>query len=191
MEVCDIDLAKSLINSLNNIKIENAKKGLILEFSIEDIRKKIKRDKNLVDRKKKVDDERKKDKKVKKKIKEEMKVDILANNTPKVKADSIDTIKEIPKLMEIYHSTVSRGKKQRIKKRIAKLGFNPESLDFTQKNKNSAFAKKSVDEPKVNNYVAKKVDIIPRNKVNKNRNEERPLLNQKRGRGSNSVVKVN
>jgi len=137
-----------------------------------------------------VDDERKKDKKVKKKIKEEMKIDVLASNIPKVKVDSIDTIKEIPKLMEIYHSTVSRGKKQRIKKRIAKLGFNPESLDFSQKNKNSAFAKKSIEEPKTNNYVAKKVDIIPRNKTNKNKNvEDRPLLNQKRGRGSSSLVK--
>lgn len=168
--------------------IENAKRGLILEFSLEDIRKKIKREKVITERRSKIHDEKRKEKKIKKQINKDM--NALKDSSKKDSDDTIDNIKDLSQLMEIYHKTVSRGKKQRIKKRIRKLGFIPESLDFSQKNKNIAYAKKNVEDNKVNNYVVQKVDLGYKNKPNNLKENGRKMLNQKRERGSKSLTKV-
>ena len=154
---------------------------------MEDIRKKIKREKVISERRSKIHEEKKKEKKFKKQVKSDL--GSIKTDSKKESADTIDNLKDLSLLMEIYHSTVSRGKKQRIKKRIVKLGFNPEGLDFTPKNKNTVFAKK-IDENKVNNYVVQKVDLGYKNKANNLKEKGKKMLNQKRDRGSRSLTKV-
>lgn len=203
VEACDTDLATYIIDNLNNVTLQGTKKGLILEFSLEDIRKKIKRERIISEKKTKKFDERKQRRKIKREFKKEN-----IDTTPNQAIDTIDTIKDIPKLMEIYHSTVSRGKKQRIKKRIAKLGFNPNSIDFTKTNRNSAYAKKPIKEIQPNTYIVEKINLNEkRNKKfdeeeqpDKRRNhrkkgikmddeEEGNVLKKKRNRKSNSLTK--
>ncbi len=187
VEVSDNDLGKFLCDSLNNVKIDNANKGLILEFSLEDIRKKIKRERVIKERKTKILEERKKEKKIEKDSKND--IEAIKGISKKENTESIDTIKDLSKLMEIYHSTLSRGKKQRIKKRISKLGFNPETVDFSQKNKNSAYAKKTEDN-KLNNYVVKKVDLRQKKRDENQQENGKNMLKQKRERASRSLTKV-
>ena len=160
---------------------------MILEFSLEDIRKKIKRERVIKERKTKILEERKKEKKIEKDSKND--IEAIKGISKKENTESIDTIKDLSKLMEIYHSTLSRGKKQRIKKRISKLGFNPETVDFSQKNKNSAYAKKTEDN-KLNNYVVKKVDLRQKKRDENQQENGKNMLKQKRERASRSLTKV-
>jgi len=181
VEASDTELATFLIDNMNNFKLAGTKKGLILEFSLEDIRKKIKREKSLSERKSKIQDEKRKERKIRRQIKKE-------TSNDKEDKETIENIKDVPKLLEIYHSTDSRGKKQRIKKKIARLGFNPESLDFTQKNKNSAFAKKPIkDTIKTNDYVVTKINLGE--KRNKKLEDKENVLKRKRKRKDNDLTK--
>ena len=78
--------------------------------------------------------------------------------TEKKNVESIDTITDINRLAEIYQNTLSRGKKQRIKKRIKALGESesvlgkPKEMNFGKvdknliKNKNKFFDKNAVEE---------------------------------------------
>ena len=107
----------------------------------------------------------------------------------KPKEETIEGVEDVNKLMEIYHSTLSRGKKQRIQKKLKKHGINPSLMT---KNSNPNFAKKPIpveSEPQ-NKYIAKKINLGKDNasnnqKKNKNKNNavNEELLNKKRKRG--------
>lgn len=176
VEVCDKSFGKWLIKNLSNEKVsKNLNKGLIMDFSLDDIRKirnrLMKLDQLKMKRKQaegedgKSKSKNKKDKKAEKKAEKDKKPkdanegDLELNEESekaaekKVNVESIDTITDVGRLAEIYNKTVSRGKRQRIKKRVIALGHSvsvlgkSKELNFSQidkkmvMNKNSFFNK--------------------------------------------------
>lgn len=181
IEVCDKNFGKWLIKNLSNLKVsKNVKKGLIMDFSLDDIRKirnrlmkldKLKLKKKEAAEADETNNKSKKDKKNKSGKNEEKSkeknlnkaknsdLNLDENNESgkdiekKANVESIDTITDVDKLAEIYHKTLSRGKKQRIKKRLVALGHSvsvlgkSKELNFSQIdkklviNKNSFFNK--------------------------------------------------
>ena len=115
LELLNEDLALYLVRNLNNF-ITNLKreKGLIVDYSIEDHRK-------LLKRKQKLDSFNVKLKQAKlekkKKIKEE-KTKNISSNIPQVTIDQVSDVETLKKMLE---DTTSRGRRSRIRKRIQKL----------------------------------------------------------------------
>jgi RNA recognition motif-containing protein len=163
IEVCDKNYGKWLIKNLSNEKVsKNPQKGLIMDFSLDDIRKirnrlikldKIKLKKREVEAQDGKSKSKKKDKKNKtdKKPKEANTGDLnlneengKASEEKEANVESIDTITDVSKLAEIYHKTLSRGKKQRIKKRLVALGHSRSVLGKAKELNFSQIDKKSV-----------------------------------------------
>jgi len=176
VEVCDKNFGKWLIKSLSNCKVsKNPKKGLIMDFVLDDIRK-IRNRLIKLDRlkmKKKVgeaEDGKSRSKSKSKKEKShakghegdlELNEESVEIKEKKANVESIDTITDVSKLAEIYQKTVSRGKRQRIKKRVIALGHSvsvlgkSKELNFSQidkkivQNKNNFFIKS--EDQEINN----------------------------------------
>lgn len=202
VEVCDKNFGKWLINKLSNMDIsKNKKKGIIMDFALDDIRKIrnriIKLEKLKLYNKKNSDDNEEKGeskKKVKnshlnKKAQDDSKLDKNKEEAQnKNQTESIDHITDIDKLAAIYNTTLSRGKKQRIKKRIKALGHplsvlgKPKELNFSQINKslvmnqNTYFNKDNSDNNLSLNEESKKKanedEIFKKLKTDYNKNNE-------------------
>jgi hypothetical protein len=193
VECLNFDVAKFLIDNLSGITLnEKSEKGLIIDFSLDDFRKKLSRERKL---------ERIKD--IKKQIKKEKrekrrngkKEDSGLNNTNKI---GLKDINDINKLIDLYHTTMSRGKKQRIKKKLKNLGYNKDipPVEINQ-NKNSINLKEENDNKMNSNddYVKIKIsnnrtelnkkmkNKIKQNKKENNKNDKnKDFINKKRER---------
>lgn len=121
VEVGDHDLALYLIRQMNNLIVnEKTNRGLILHFTIEDHRKIHKRELKLA-KIKKLQDSKQKD--GKQDTKPKRRRDKKAEEKSKV---TIDQVTDIAVLKQMIKESNSRGKRNRIKRRIEKL-LNPES----------------------------------------------------------------
>ena len=73
---------------------------------------------------------------------------------------SIENISDVNVLLDLYNKTVSRGKKQRIKKKLKKLGVNPPpTIEVKIKeidNKNDFFKRQNSNSNDV--YVTSKIE---------------------------------
>lgn len=103
VELQDNHVAKFVIDKLNNHALKDGK-GLIIDFALDDARRVHKREVKL---------ERVKEKGEKKKI---------AKKT--LEKLDLNECNDIAKLKEHYEMCISRGKKQRIKKKLVKLGYS-------------------------------------------------------------------
>jgi nucleolar protein 4 len=199
VEVCDETIAKALINNLSNYIHKN--KGLILDFALDDIRKVQKRKAKMEALKERKENDNKENKhpKREKKINKEPK----SQDKTKEKGDSIDSITDVEKLVEIYKQTVSRGKKQRIKKKLNKMGYRkelpsnekknrgnkmpslPKNLDSSLTNKNNFYSTMKIENGKSIN-INKKTKEENKNQGGKDnllktkRNREKPKITTKR-----------
>lgn len=132
-EFSDESLAIFAIRYLNNMELV-ANKGLIVDYSLEDARALHQREKRL-EKQKKISDERKKEQR--RQSKADQSQDVISAGTivdlgKKSKGEkqeklSIDKITDLELLHKMKKETISRGKKQRIKKRIAALSGNTET----------------------------------------------------------------
>jgi nucleolar protein 4 len=180
VETCDVSLAKGLINLLSNTKINrNSKKGLIIDFALDDARK-IKQRTNKQKRKKEKNSDSNEDN------------ENLSKKEEKIQAkEKINEITDIDKLKELYIFSKSRGKKQRIKKKLKTLGFNQPIL---LTNANTNLKKKEVIKVKKDNFVTTKVENSNVNLNQKyqetNKNKKEKMLERKRHRDE-AVVKKN
>ncbi|CDW89490.1 ribosome biogenesis [Stylonychia lemnae] len=127
-EFGDEELALYALRYLNNMELVT-NKGLIADFSLEDQRAIHKREVKF-EKQKKLNQDKKREEKMEKKQQDEKKallptsgvVDLGKRNQPeKLDKESIDKITDLELLHQMMRQTISRGKKQRIKKRIDKL----------------------------------------------------------------------
>ena len=119
VECLNFEVAKFLIDNLSGIILnEKSQKGLIIDFSLDDFRKKLSRERKL-ERIKEIKKQIKMERKEKRR--NEKKNDKEDNKEKKVELKDIN---DINKLIDLYHTTMSRGKKQRIKKKLKNLGYN-------------------------------------------------------------------
>lgn len=177
IEVCDLNLAKELVHSLSNIKLnkKKPKKGLIVDFALDDSRKlnaMKKKKERIRERNKQKHEEggdgERNDQEVKPK-KEKVRKNSDGENT-------IKDINDINALLDIYAKTVSRGKKQRVKQKLRALGYDKplEGLSVniktgSLKNENSAFL--AADQ-----FVTTKIETNKTNlnkKIKENRKKEK------------------
>ena len=187
VECLNFNVAKFLIDNLSGIILnEKSQKGLIIDFSLDDFRKKFSREKKL-----------ERIKQIKKQIKMERREKRRneKNNENKVE---LKDITDINKLIDLYHTTMSRGKKQRIKKKLKNLGYNKDipPVEINQ-NKNSINLKEENDNKMNSNddYVKIKIsnnrtelnkkmkNKIKQNKKENNKNDKnKDFINKKRER---------
>ena len=112
VECCDFIVAKYLIEKLSGYKMTpTTKKGLIIDLSLDDARKRNKREKKL--------------KLIKQARKERIKQlhETTKQNENSNQKVNIGECNDINVLIDYYHMTLSRGKKQRIKKKLKALGY--------------------------------------------------------------------
>ena len=116
VECVDFDLGKFLIDKLSGFKFNNkSNKGLILDFSLDDFRKKNVREKKI---------ERIKVLKKQKQKEKKKQLNLINNKDKNEKKITLNDCNNIDKLIELYQKSFSRGKKQRIKKKLKSLGYN-------------------------------------------------------------------
>jgi nucleolar protein 4 len=202
VEVCDKNFAKWMINNLSNTIVgKGKKKGLIVDFCLDDFRKirnrLIKLDKlKLINKEKNKDNEKreknkdKKDKKKDKSNKAKIENDNNENDNDnenkenavnKTQGTSIDQIKDVEKLAEMYKNSISRGKRQRIRKRIIDLGH---SVDILGKAKELNFGK--IDK----NLIQNKNTFFDKNNINNANNDLELNENKINKRDSYTVVRI-
>ena len=193
VECLNFDIAKFLIDNLSGITLnEKSEKGLIIDFSLDDFRKRLSRERKL-ERIKEVKKQIKKEKREKRRNeKVEEKGENNENNV------GIKDINDINKLIDLYHTTMSRGKKQRIKKKLKILGYNkdipPVQIDkninnnIRQNNNNDNNNSNEDDYIKIkisNNRTElnkKMKNKIKQNKEENNKNKRKNFINKKRER---------
>ena len=187
VECLNFNVAKFLIDNLSGIILnEKSQKGLIIDFSLDDFRKKLSRERKL-ERIKEVKKQIKKEKREKRR--NEQKNNMEEQHEKKVE---LKDITDINKLIDLYHTTMSRGKKQRIKKKLKNLGYTkdipPIEID---KNKNMNMKEENNKKPN-DDYVKIKIsnnrtelNKKMKNKIKQNKNENnKNFLNKKRERES-------
>ena len=194
VECLNFNVAKFLIDNLSGIILnEKSQKGLIIDFSLDDFRKKFSRDKKL-ERIKQIKKQIKMERREKRRN-EKREANKNENNENKVE---LKDITDINKLIDLYHTTMSRGKKQRIKKKLKNLGYNKDipPVEINQ-NKNSINLKEENDNKMNSNddYVKIKIsnnrtelnkkmkNKIKQNKKENNKNDKnKDFINKKRER---------
>ena len=159
-ECCDFDLGMFIIKSLSGYKIvkgKPTKKGLIIDFSLDDFRKRAQRERKI------------------ERIKQMRKERIKENKKNKTEEEKIEVSKceDVNKLIDCYHMTLSRGKKQRIKKKLKALGYTKEIPPMEKKEEKK-------EEEKKENYEQIKI-TNSKTELNK-KFKEKKMLNKKRGR---------
>ena len=187
VECLNFNVAKFLIDYLSGVILnEKSQKGLIIDFSLDDFRKKLSRERKL-ERIKEVKKQIKKEKREKRR--NEQKNNKEEQHEKKVE---LKDITDINKLIDLYHTTMSRGKKQRIKKKLKNLGYTkdipPIEID---KNKNMNMKEENNKKPN-DDYVKIKIsnnrtelNKKMKNKIKQNKNENnKNFLNKKRERES-------
>ena len=194
VECLNFNVAKFLIDNLSGIILnEKSQKGLIIDFSLDDFRKKFSREKKL-ERIKQIKKQIKMERREKRRN-EKREANKNENNENKVE---LKDITDINKLIDLYHTTMSRGKKQRIKKKLKNLGYNKDipPVEINQ-NKNSINLKEENDNKMNSNddYVKIKIsnnrtelnkkmkNKIKQNKKENNKNDKnKDFINKKRER---------
>ena len=194
VECLNFNIAKFLIDNLSGIILnEKSQKGLIIDFSLDDFRKKFSREKKL-ERIKQIKKQIKMERREKRRN-EKREANKNENNENKVE---LKDITDINKLIDLYHTTMSRGKKQRIKKKLKNLGYNKDipPVEINQ-NKNSINLKEENDNKMNSNddYVKIKIsnnrtelnkkmkNKIKQNKKENNKNDKnKDFINKKRER---------
>ena len=194
VECLNFNVAKFLIDNLSGIILnEKSQKGLIIDFSLDDFRKKFSREKKL-ERIKQIKKQIKMERREKRRN-EKREANKNENNENKVE---LNDITDINKLIDLYHTTMSRGKKQRIKKKLKNLGYNKDipPVEINQ-NKNSINLKEENDNKMNSNddYVKIKIsnnrtelnkkmkNKIKQNKKENNKNDKnKDFINKKRER---------
>ena len=193
VECLNFDIAKFLIDNLSGIILnEKSQKGLIIDFSLDDFRKRLSRERKL-ERIKEVKKQIKKEKREKRR--NEKVEEKGENNENKV---GIKDINDINKLIDLYHTTMSRGKKQRIKKKLKILGYNkdipPVQIDKNKNNNIRQNNNKDNNNSNEDDYIKIKIsnnrtelnkkmkNKIKQNKEENNKNKRKNFINKKRER---------
>jgi len=191
VECYNFNIAKFLIDNLSGITLNvKSNKGLIIDFSLDDFRKRLSREKKL-ERLKEIKKQLRMEKKAKKinDSKDE-------NNQKEEKKVELKDINDINKLIELYHTTLSRGKKQRIKKKLKSLGYNKDISPVTINNNNNKINRKENNNNKNSNddYIKIKIsnnrtelnkkmkNKIKQNKKDESKNKNNNLIGKKRER---------
>lgn len=175
VECCSFDFAKKIIDKLSGYKMTvKTRKGLIIDFSLDDFRKRTARLKKL---------ERIRE------IRKEKRKEIVKGNKNRDKEKiEIGKVNDIDKLISLYQMTFSRGKKQRIKKKLKTLGYDKPIASLEKRNINNENNDKEMI-PK-EEYVKVKISnsrtemnkkMKDKRKENKYKAEDKILL-KKRGR---------
>ena len=188
VECLNFNIAKFLIDNLSGIILnEKSQKGLIIDFSLDDFRKKFSREKKL-ERIKQIKKQIKMERREKRRKKKEANKDGKKENKVELK-----DINDINKLIDLYHTTMSRGKKQRIKKKLKNLGYNKD-IPTVEINQNINIKKENNDKINSNDdYVKIKIsnnrtelNKKMKNKIKQNKKEEhknnKNFINKKRER---------
>ena len=189
VECLNFNIAKFLIDNLSGIILnEKSQKGLIIDFSLDDFRKKFSREKKL-ERIKQIKKQIKMERREKRRNeKKEANKDGKKENKVELK-----DINDINKLIDLYHTTMSRGKKQRIKKKLKNLGYNKD-IPPVEINQNINIKKENNDKINSNDdYVKIKIsnnrtelNKKMKNKIKQNKKEEhknnKNFINKKRER---------
>jgi len=122
------EAAYFITKAANNLTLTAKKdRGLIIDFAIEDHRTLLKRKQRYEKRIQKQAEEKAEDNKRKQEQRQKKRKEALAQQEGETakKGVSIEEMKSVDELKEEFRKTRSRGKKQRIKKRIAVLLGNP------------------------------------------------------------------
>jgi len=120
VEVSDHRLAMYLVENLNNFIMNKKRgKGLVVDFALEDHRKLLKRKQKQENLKRKLKENKKEQEKLKKR--DAKGKDIEEDAEEEKNKETIDQINDVEKLKELMKTTSSRGKKNRIKRKIQRL----------------------------------------------------------------------
>ena len=164
VECYNFNIAKFLIDNLSGITLnQKSNKGLIVDFSLDDFRKRLSREKKL-ERLKEVKKQLRMEKRAKRRKESK---DENNNNKKEEKKVELKDINDINKLIDLYHTTLSRGKKQRIKKKLKSLGYNKD-IPPVDINKNKII---NIKEESQNNINKKINDDYIKIKISNNRTE--------------------
>ena len=189
VECLNFNIAKFLIDNLSGkILNEKSQKGLIIDFSLDDFRKKFSREKKL-ERIKQIKKQIKMERKEKRRNeKKEANKDGKKENKVELK-----DINDINKLIDLYHTTMSRGKKQRIKKKLKNLGYNKDippveinqNINIKKENNNKINSNDDYVKIKISNNRTE-LNKKMKNKIKQNKKEEhknnKNFINKKRER---------
>ena len=189
VECLNFNIAKFLIDNLSGIILnEKSQKGLIIDFSLDDFRKKFSREKKL-ERIKQIKKQIKMERKEKRRNeKKEANKDGKKENKVELK-----DINDINKLIDLYHTTMSRGKKQRIKKKLKNLGYNKDippveinqNINIKKENNNKINSNDDYVKIKISNNRTE-LNKKMKNKIKQNKKEEhknnKNFINKKRER---------
>ena len=189
VECLNFNVAKFLIDNLSGIILnEKSQKGLIIDFSLDDFRKKFSREKKL-ERIKQIKKQIKMERREKRRNeKKEANKDGKKENKVELK-----DINDINKLIDLYHTTMSRGKKQRIKKKLKNLGYNKDippveinqNINIKKENNNKINSNDDYVKIKISNNRTE-LNKKMKNKIKQNKKEEhknnKNFINKKRER---------
>ena len=189
VECLNFNIAKFLIDNLSGkILNEKSQKGLIIDFSLDDFRKKFSREKKL-ERIKQIKKQIKMERREKRRNeKKEANKDGKKENKVELK-----DINDINKLIDLYHTTMSRGKKQRIKKKLKNLGYNKDippveinqNINIKKENNNKINSNDDYVKIKISNNRTE-LNKKMKNKIKQNKKEEhknnKNFINKKRER---------
>ena len=194
VECYNFNIAKFLIDNLSGVILNGkSQKGLIIEFSLDDFRKRLSREKKLEHQR-----EMKKQIKMEKREKKRKELkngnnENIGENEEKEKKVELKDINDINKLIDVYHNTSSRGKKQRIKKKLKSLGYNQDIPPAPVQKKNDKIIDIKEDKNSKNNndddYVKIKIsnnrtelNKKMKNKIKESKKEKNVIIGKKRER---------
>ncbi len=184
VECLNFNIAKFLIDNLSGVILnEKSQKGLIIDFCLDDFRKKLSRERKL-ERIKEIKKQMKMEKREKRRNEKK------ENDNKDDKKVELKDINDINKLIDLYHTTMSRGKKQRIKKKLKNLGYNKDIPPVEIKTNNNINLKEENNKNSDDDYVKIKIsnNRTELNKKMKNKIKEkkyeknRELISKKRER---------
>ena len=188
VECYNFNIAKFLIDNLSGVILNGkSQKGLIIDFSLDDFRKKLSREKKL-ERIKEIKKQLKMEKREKRR--KEMKNNKNNKNKSEEKKVELKDINDINKLIDLFHTTLSRGKKQRIKKKLKNLGYNKD-IPPVEIKKDKIIDLKGDNNNKSNDDDYIKIKISNnrtelnkkmKNKIKQNKKENKNLIGKKRER---------
>ena len=152
---------------------------------MDDFRKKLSREKKL-ERLKEIKKQRRIEEKEKRKIENKQK---NKGENKNEKKSEIKDCNDINKLIDLYHTTLSRGKKQRIKKKLKNLGYNKDIPPVTIKKEKTIDLNEKNEKDNNDDYVQIKISNNKtelnkkmKNKIKEKKKEGDNLIGKKRNR---------
>lgn len=178
VECANEQLAKFIISQMSGMKLKpKSKKGLIIDFALDDYRKRAQRERKL----ERIKQMRKERRKAKNEDKERNK------ETEKIE---ISKCEDINKLIDCYRMTLSRGKKQRIKKRLKSLGYNKDipPLEIKKDKKEDINIKEDqYEQIKISNNKTEMNKKFKEKMKEKKKDKDKKMLNKKRNRKDKNI----